>query len=176
VAVADGYLVDQNGEVDFPVVGRVKLGGLTREQAVNKLTEAVNQYVKSPIVTVRLLNFKITVIGEVNRPSTFTVPTEHINVLEALGLAGDLTPYGRRENILLLREKDGVRTTTRLNLNSKVLLNSPYFYLQQNDLLYVEPDKIKEVQASTNQRAFSIAAIAASVLVALVFNFQNIFK
>ncbi|RZK36183.1 MAG: sugar transporter [Hymenobacter sp.] len=176
VPPAEGYLVDQQGNINFPLLGQVKLGDLTREQAVAQLTKAVEGYVKSPIVTVRLLNFKVTVIGEVSRPSTFTVPTERINVLEALGLAGDLTPYGRRENVLLLREKSGVRTTTRLNLNSKTLLNSPYFYLQQNDVLYVEPDKIKEVQASTNQRSFTIVTIVTSVLVALIFNYQNIFK
>ncbi|WP_239691912.1 polysaccharide biosynthesis/export family protein [Hymenobacter coccineus] len=172
----EGYLVDKDGFVNFPVLGKVMLGGLTKEEAINKMTNQIQQFVKSPIVTIQLLNFKITVIGEVNKPSTFIVPGQRINILEALGLAGDMTPYGKRENILLVREKDGVRSTTRLNLNDKELLNSPYFYLQQNDVVYIEPDRLKEVQASTNTRTITLATMAISIAVALIFNFQNIFK
>jgi polysaccharide export outer membrane protein len=176
VAVPDGgYLIDTDGNIDFPVLGKVKLSGLTKEEATTKMTAAIKQYVKSPIITIRLLNFRITVIGEVSKPSTFFVPTGRINILEALGLAGDMTTYGKRENVLLIRESDGVRSTTRLNLNNKELLNSPYFYLQQNDVVYVVPDRLREVQASTNTRTLSIVTIAASVVVALIFNFQNIF-
>jgi polysaccharide export outer membrane protein len=176
VAVPDGgYLVDTEGNIDFPVLGKVKLGGLTREEATTKITAAIKQYVKSPIITVRLLNFRITVIGEVSKPSTFLVPTGRINILEALGLAGDMTVYGKRENVLLIRESDGIRSTTRLNLNNKELLSSPYFYLQQNDVVYVVPDRLKEVQASTNTRTVTIVTIAASIIVAIIFNFQNIF-
>jgi polysaccharide export outer membrane protein len=174
-APREGYLVNKEGFIDFPVLGKVKLAGLTKEEATSKMATQIQQYVKSPIITIRLLNFKITVIGEVNKPSTFIVPAERINILEALGLAGDMTAYGKRENVLLVREKDGVRSTTRLNLNNKTLLNSPYFYLQQNDVVYVEPDKIKQVQASTNTRTITIATLAVSVLVAIIFNFQNIF-
>ncbi|TGE04319.1 polysaccharide biosynthesis/export family protein [Hymenobacter fodinae] len=171
----DGYLIDTNGQVDFPVLGKVKLAGLTKEEATQKMTTEIKKFVKDPIVNIRLLNFKITVIGEVNKPSTFIVPTERINILEALGLAGDMTAYGKRENVLLVREKDGVRSTTRLNLNNKEILNSPFFYLQQNDVVYVEPDKIKQIQATTDTRTYTVAALAVSVLVALIFNFQNIF-
>lgn len=174
-SLVEGYLVDKNGDIDFPVLGRVKLTGLTKEEAVAKMTNAIGAYVKSPIVTIRLLNFKVTVIGEVNKPSSFTVPNERINILEALGLAGDMTPYGKRENVLLIRETDNVRSTTRLNLNDKATLASPYFYLQQNDVVYVEPDKLKQVQASTNPRTLTIATMSISVLVALIFNYQNIF-
>jgi polysaccharide export outer membrane protein len=172
----EGYLVDNQGIINFPVLGRVKLVGLTTEEAITKITAQIQQYVKSPIITVKLLNFKITVIGEVNKPSTFAVPTERVNILEALGLAGDMTAYGKRDNVLLIRETDGVRSTTRLNLNNKEILNSPYFYLRQNDVIYVEPDKIKEVQASTNTRTVTITTMAISVVVAIIFNFQNIFK
>ncbi|MEJ7663187.1 MAG: polysaccharide biosynthesis/export family protein [Hymenobacter sp.] len=172
----NGYLVDSAGYANFPVVGKVKLGGLTNEEATARMTAAVSNYVKSPLVSIRLLNFRITVIGEVNRPSTFQVPSGRINILEALGLAGDMTAYGRRENVLLVRERNHVRSTTRLNLNNKELLNSPYFYLQQNDVLYVAPDRLKEVQASTNTRTVTIVTIAASLVVALLFNFQNIFR
>ena len=172
----NGYLVDSAGYANFPVVGKVKLGGLTNEEATARMIAAVSKYVKSPLVSIRLLNFSITVIGEVNRPSTFQVPSGRINILEALGLAGDMTPYGRRENVLLVRERNHVRSTTRLNLNNKEILNSPYFYLQQNDVVYVAPDRLKEVQASTNTRTVTIVTIAASLAVALLFNFQNIFR
>lgn len=176
-AVPDGgYLIDSEGYINFPVVGKIKIAGLTKDEATATMTMALNKYVKSPIVTVRLLNFRITVIGEVNKPSTFLVPTGRINILEGLGLAGDMTPYGRRENVLLVRESNGVRSTARLNLNNKELLNSPFFYLQQNDVIYVVPDRIKEVQASTNTRTLTIVTIASSIVVALIFNFQNIFK
>ncbi|TGD82219.1 polysaccharide biosynthesis/export family protein [Hymenobacter wooponensis] len=171
----NGYLLDKNGQVDFPVLGKVKLAGLTKEEATQKMTAEIKRFVKDPIVNIRLLNFKITVIGEVNKPSTFVVPTEKINILEALGLAGDMTAYGKRENVLLVREREGVRSTTRLNLNNKEILNSPFFYLQQNDVVYVEPDKMKQIQATTDTRTYTVAALAVSVLVALIFNFQNIF-
>jgi polysaccharide export outer membrane protein len=174
-ALRQDYLVDAEGTIDYPVVGKIKLAGLTKSQAADKLKGQVQTYVKDPIIDIRLLNFKITVIGEVNKPSTFTVPAEQINVLEALGLAGDLTAYGKRENVLLIREKDGVRSTTRLNLNQKEVLMSPYFYLQQNDVLYVEPDKQREIQASTNTRTLTIVTVATSVLVAVILNFKNIF-
>jgi polysaccharide export outer membrane protein len=172
----EGYLLDQSGDIDFPVLGKVKLGGLTNTEATTKMTTQIQQYVKSPIVTIRLLNFKVTVIGEVNRPSTFLVPTQRITILEALGLAGDMTAYGRRENVLLVREQNQVRSTTRLNLNDKALLTSPYFYLQQNDVIYVAPDKIKQVQASTNTLKLTLAGLGITIISALIFNYQNIFK
>src|SRR5690606_2725158 len=137
-------------------------------------TFRLKEYVKDPIVNIRFLNFKVTVIGEVNNPATFTVATEKINVLEALGLAGDMTPYGKRENVLIIREKNGVRSATRFNLNEKDILSSPMYYLQQNDVVYVEPDKIKAVIASTNQRAFTIIGITTSVVISLLFNLRMI--
>jgi polysaccharide export outer membrane protein len=145
----EGYLVDKNGFVTFPVLGKVQLAGLTKEEATRNLIIGLSKYARDPIVNIKFLNFKITVIGEVNHPSSFNVPSEKINILEALGLAGDMTAYGKRENVLLLREQDGKRTTTRVNLNSKIVLNSPYFYLRQNDIIYVEPDKVKAVQVSS---------------------------
>src|SRR5680860_76069 len=149
-------MVDKNGEINFPVLGKVKLGGLSKPQAMEEMTHRLSEYIKDPIVNIRFMNFRITVIGEVNEPSTFTVVTERINILEALGLAGDMTPFGKRENVLIIREKDGVRSAKRFNLNKKDILSSPYYYLQQNDIIYVEPDKIKAIQASTNQRSLTI--------------------
>ena len=106
---SEGYLVDKSGFVNFPVIGKVMLAGLNKEQATEKMTAEIKQHVKSPIMNIRFTNFKITVIGEVRQPSTFTVATEKINVLEALGLAGDMTAYGKRENVLIIREQQGVR-------------------------------------------------------------------
>lgn len=168
----EGYLVDQHGEINFPVLGKIKLEGLTKAEAVEEMTFRISEYVKDPIVNIRFVNFKVTVIGEVNRPATFTVPTEKINILEALGLAGDMTMYGKRENVLIIREVGGVRSAKRLNLNDKEFLASPYYYLQQNDVVYVEPDRIKAVQASTNQRSLTLFGIATSLAVSLMFNLR----
>jgi polysaccharide export outer membrane protein len=155
--INEGYLVDKNGSINFPVIGRITLGGLTKEEAQDKMTDLIKTQVKNPIVNVRFRNFKVTVIGEVMKPASFVVETEKINVLEALGLAGDMTVYGRRENVLIIREKDGIRTTTRLNLNSKGVLSSPYYYLQQNDIVYVEPEnKVKTADTAPGNRFIAI--------------------
>lgn len=168
--VNDGYLVDKDGAINFPVLGSVVLGGLTKEQATDKMVDEIKKSVKNPIVNVRFLNFRITVIGEVNRPATFTVPSERINLLEALGLAGDLTIYGKRENILIIREKDGVRSATRIDLTSKSILNSPSFYLQQNDIIYVEPVKAKSIQTGNASIYLPIISSLVSLIsVVLIF-------
>ncbi|SFH06375.1 polysaccharide biosynthesis/export family protein [Pontibacter chinhatensis] len=163
-----GYQVDKNGYVLIPVLGKVHLAGLTKEEAKERLTSVLSKYARDPIVDMRYMNFKITVIGEVNNPSTFTVPHERINVLEALGLAGDMTPYGKRENVLILREQDGKRITSRVNLNNKEVLNSPYFYLQQNDIVYVEPDKVKAVQVSPGRANFQFGLSVGLALLSVV--------
>ena len=160
--INEGYLVDKNGEINFPVMGKVALGGLTKKEATEKMARQFTKYVKNPIVNILFLNFKVTVIGEVNHPSTFNIPSERINILEALGLAGDMTAFGRRENVLILRDKNGARSTIRINLNNKEVLNSPYFYLQQNDIVYVEPDnrsKIAQTSASNRYIPIIVAAI-----------------
>jgi polysaccharide export outer membrane protein len=157
----DGYLVDKDGTINFPVLGAVKLAGLTKTQAIEKMTVLIKNSVKNPIVNIRFLNFKVTVVGEVSHPSTFTVPTERINVIEALSLAGDLTAYGKRENILIIREKDGIRSAVRVNIASKSIWDSPYFYLRQNDVIYVEPVKAKELQ--TSQSLFYIPLLTAAI-------------
>ncbi|MEJ1236943.1 polysaccharide biosynthesis/export family protein [Chryseolinea sp. T2] len=155
--INEGYLVDKNGFINFPVIGKVALAGLTKEEAIEKMTDLIKTQVKNPIVNVRFINFKVTVIGEVTKPATFVVETEKINVLEALGLAGDMTEFGRRENVLIIREKDGIRTSARLNLNNKAVLTSPFYYLQQNDIVYVEPDnKVKTAQTAPGNRLIGI--------------------
>jgi polysaccharide export outer membrane protein len=173
-ANSEGYLVNREGVIDYPVLGRVKLGGLTKAEAKDKLEADLNRYLKEPIVRIRYLNYKITVVGEVNNPSTFTVPSEKINIIEALGLAGDMTVYGKRENVLIIREEEGIRKITRLNLNNKEVLNSPYFYLQQNDIVYVEPDKAKAVQASLSRSNISLGlsiVVGAASLISILLNF-----
>ncbi|RZK45101.1 MAG: sugar transporter [Hymenobacter sp.] len=160
----EGYLVDKNGTINYPVLGYIKLADLTREQAVEKMTVEIKRQIKDPIVNVRFLNFRITVIGEVNKPSSFTIPTERVNIMEALALAGDMTTFGKRENVLIIREADGVRTTTRVDLTNKEVLASPYYYLQQNDILYVEPAKIKRLQGGSGTFYVGLASAAVSIL------------
>jgi polysaccharide export outer membrane protein len=161
--INEGYLVDKNGAINFPVIGKIPLAGLTKEEAGEKMTTLIKEHVKNPIVNIRFMNFKVTVIGEVAKPATFTVATEKINVLEALGLAGDMTAYARRENVLIIREKDGVRSTARINLNNKEVLTSPYFYLQQNDIIYVEPDnRVKVADTSPGNRFIGLWAALIS--------------
>ena len=167
--INEGYQVDKNGEINFPVMGKVKLADLTMEQATEKMTTQIKQYVKNPIVNIRFMNFKVTVIGEVNRPASFTIPSERINILEALGLAGDMTTYGRRENVLILREKNGVRTTARINLNNKEVLNSPFFYLQQNDIVYVEPDNREKLSQTNLVNRYIPVFVATITALAIYF-------
>jgi polysaccharide export outer membrane protein len=163
----EGYRVDKDGNINFPVVGKVNLKGLTIEQAQYTLVNKLNHYVKNPIVNMQFLNFRITVIGEVNNPATFNIPNEQINLLEALGMAGDLTAYGKRENILVIREMDGKRSIVRININNRDILNSPYFYLKQNDVIYVEPDKSKSIEYSPNNRLMPLVVATISAVAVL---------
>lgn len=164
---AEGYLVDQGGYISFPVIGQIKLAGLTRDEARLEMIKQMDRYVKDPIVNVRFLNFKVTVMGEVARPSSFTIANERINILEALGMAGDMTPFGKRENILLIREENGERTMVKLNMANKDIMNSPYFYLRQNDILYVEPTKYRDPSGDRTLRI--ITAVASSVTAISLF-------
>lgn len=170
----DGYRVDKTGSINFPVVGKIKVDGLTLDQSQETIARKLDLYVKNATVNVKFLNFKITVIGEVNRPSTFTVTDERINLLEALGLAGDMTVFGKRENVLVIREIGGERTMARINLNNKDVLRSPYFNLKQNDVIYVEPVKAKAAQASQTNRVLPFVAAGVSLLSALVLAFYRL--
>lgn len=139
------YLVDNAGEIDFPVIGRLQVGGLTKNAAENLIREQLRPYLKEiPIVTVRMSNYKISVLGEVNSPGTFTINNEKVNIFEALAMAGDMTIYGKRNNVKLLREDEqGRKEIVLLDLKDPGIVSSPYYYLQQNDILYVEPRKSK---------------------------------
>jgi polysaccharide biosynthesis/export protein len=134
-----GYLVSSEGEIDFPGLGTLRVLGMTTDEVRALLVERLQPYLIEPVVTVRFLNFRITVLGEVTAPSTFFVAQERVTVLDMLGMAGDVTPYGNRTNVLVIREQDGQRSFGRINLQERDLFASPYFYLQQNDIVYVEP-------------------------------------
>lgn len=161
------YLVDSNGEINFPVLGKIKAEGHTNKEMTNNLTEALAVYIKNPIVNIRLTNFKVTVLGEVNAPGTYPVPNERISILEAIGLAGDLTIQGKRKTVVLIREQGGKRTFVDIDLTSKEMLNSPYFYLAQNDVLIVEPNKSK-INSSAVGANTGIFLTAISFLISIV--------
>ena len=155
------YLIDPYGNIDFPVLGKLKMEGLTRVEATEMLTEKLSEYIKDPIVNVRLINFAVTVLGEVKVPGTFTIQNERISLSEALGLAGDLTIYGVRSNVLLIREIDGKKQYAKFDLSSVNVLNSKNYYLTQNDVIYVEPNKARVRQSSYNpNNAIIISGIA----------------
>ncbi|WP_116790696.1 polysaccharide biosynthesis/export family protein [Flavobacterium psychrotrophum] len=137
------YLVDRNGKIEFPVLGTLSVGGFTKEQVITDLNKRLEKYINTPIVNVRIVNYKISVIGEVIRPNSYVIQSERISVPEALALAGDLTIYGERSDILLIRDLNGVKTHYSIDLTKSDFINSPYYYLQQNDVLYVKPNKTK---------------------------------
>lgn len=164
----EGYRVSKDGMINLPVVGNVRLEGLTIEQAQATISRELDKYVKKPVVDVQLVNFKVTVIGEVNKPSSFTVQGDNINLLEALGMAGDMTVYGKRENVLVIRQENGQRIMKRLNLNNQDVMSSPFFYLKQNDIVYVEPDKSKAIEYSPNTRIMPIVIASISAVAVLI--------
>ena len=171
------YLVDNNGTIDFPVLGKLHVVGLTKGETEELVKSKLKDYLKEePVVNVRLINYKISVIGEVSKPSTFTIANEKVNVFEALAMAGDLTIYGLRNNVKLIREdRSGVKQIITLNLNDANVVLSPYYYLQQNDILYVTPNKAKaktsDITAST-----SLWVSATSILVSVAGLLVTIFK
>lgn len=137
------YLIDKQGFIDFPVLGRVHLADLTRIQANKKLVELVSVYIKNPIVNIKILNYKISVLGEVNKPGSYNVASERITILEALSMAGDLTIFGKRTNLILIREIDGRKSYNRIDITNADFLESPFYYLAQNDMIIVEPNKTR---------------------------------
>lgn len=164
-----GYYVDSEGGINFPVVGRVDLKGLSIEEAKTKIQNLVLPYVTDAVVNIRFLNFKVTVLGEVNAPGVLQLTNERVTILEALGQAGDLTPYARRDNILITRETDGQRTYARLNLQDYDIFQSPYFYLKQNDVIYVEPQQARVATvADPAQRLISYSSGLLSIVTLII--------
>ena len=178
-AALQTYLVDNEGNIDFPLVGTLHLGGLTKGEAERLVLEKIKPYMsatENPIVTVRMINYKISVIGEVAHPGMFTVANEKISILEALAQAGDLTIYGVRDRVKLIREDaTGKKEIHVLNLNDANIINSPYYYLQQNDIVYVEPNKVKSQNSSVGSMT-TLWFSATSILISLTSLLYNILK
>ncbi|MCB9082602.1 MAG: polysaccharide biosynthesis/export family protein [Lewinellaceae bacterium] len=164
-----GYFVDSEGFVDLPTLGRVEVGGLTLREAKQKLIGLLTPYLNVPVVNIRFLNFKVTVLGEVTAPGAIRLSNQRVTILEALGYAGDFTPYANRSSVLLIREQDGQRTYTQLNLQQKDIFTSPYFYLQQNDVIYVQPTQAKVATvADPLQRAISYGSGVISIVTLII--------
>ncbi len=168
-----GYLVNQNGDIEFPMIGTVHLEGLTRDQAVDTLTNRLKPFVKYPTIIMRILNFKVTVLGEVKSPGTFTIPNERITMLEAIGIAGDLLITGIRTNVLVIREENGLRKEYRMDLTKSDIFNSPAFYLKQNDVIYVEPNRSKRNASTINPNTASLIISSVSILLSFAILFKN---
>ncbi len=172
------YRVAQDGDIDFPVLGRIHVGGQTTGQVAEYLTRRIAENVEAPIVTVSLVNFKVKVLGEVAKPGSFLMDTERVTVLDALAEAGDLTMYGRRDDVIVIREEGGQAAYHKLNLNDSRIVSSPYYYLKQNDVVYVSPTDARRGAADYNQNnsykvsvvsaIISACSVVASLIIALV--------
>ncbi|NML19618.1 sugar transporter [Pseudoflavitalea sp. G-6-1-2] len=152
-----GYLVDDNGTIIFPLIGKLNVAGMTKAALTDTITNKVKQIAVDAIVSVRLLNYRVTVLGEVAKPGTYSIPSERVTILDAIGLAGDLTVFGKRNNIKIMRETDGKREMGTLDLNNGDIFSSPYYFLRQNDIVYVEMNSRKMQNADqTNVRNLSL--------------------
>lgn len=174
LSATPGYLVDQEGYIQFPVLGKLKVSELTKKQLTDSLRNTLieKKLLVDPVVTIRYLNFRVTVLGEVQKPTVVLVPNEKISLLEALGMAGDLTIYARRDNVTLIRDENGKRMIRRINLNNGEIFNSPYYYLKSNDIVYVEPNKVKIASATPLRQNLPIILSSLSLL-AIIFTRIN---
>lgn len=159
-----GYVVDQNGEVNLPLLGTTKVAGLTSAQLATKLQQQLTTYLSKPSVSVRIVNFKVAVLGDVMRPNVYSSASERLTITEALSLAGDLNITAKRDDITLVREVDGKRIYVPLDITSKKLFESPYFYLKSNDLIFVQPSKLKLATVDTGYRNASLVISALSLV------------
>ncbi len=162
------YLIDKDGEIDFPVIGKLKIAGLSPEEVRVLLRERLSDYLKDPIINIRLKNFSVTILGEVNRPGTYSVQGERITILEALGLAQDLTIKGKRDNVMVIRDFDGTKVYTKIDLTDKQVLSSPVYYLTQNDVVYVEPNQSRVTSSSLDGRASLYLSIASTIITSAI--------
>lgn len=160
------YIVTAKGYINFPSIGRFKVAGLTIEEVTEQLKNKLLPFLNDPIINVRLQNFKVSVLGEVRIPGSYPVSTERINIIEAIALAGDLTIYGNRESVTLIREQDGKRTIKEIDLTNRALFNSPYYYLTQNDIIYVEQNKTRVNSSSVGPNSYILVSIV-SVLISV---------
>ena len=162
------YLVDKDGEIDFPVIGKLKIAGLSPEEVRVLLREKLGDYLKDPIINIRLKNFSVTILGEVRKPGTYSVQGERITLLEAIGLAGDLTIKGKRDNVMVIRDFDGTKVYSKVNLTDKGVLGSPVYYLTQNDVVYVEPNQSAVTASTLDNRAGIYVSIASTLITAAI--------
>lgn len=160
-----GYVVDNNGEIDFPVLGKIKVAGLTRWEVQEYIKKTIIDagLMKDLVVTVEFMNFKISIMGEVNSPGTYTINGDKVTLLEALSMARDLTIYGKRDGVYVVREENGVRTTYNVDLRSVSLFDSPVYYLRQNDVVYVEPNKVRAGQSTINENSLKSVSLWISI-------------
>jgi len=161
------YLIDKEGNIDFPVLGKVKLDNLTRLEAKQKLTELISKHINNPSVNLRILNYKVSVLGEVNNPGSFPIQSDRITLLEALSMAGDLTIFGKRNNILIIREQEGKKNYARVDITKSDFVQSPYYYLSQNDVIIVEPNKTR-MNSSNYGPNISLTFSAISLLTTII--------
>jgi polysaccharide export outer membrane protein len=162
------YLVDVNGYINFPVVGKIHLAGLKKSEAIEKIKFELSEHLKDIVITIQFLNYKITVLGEVNRPGVYSIDNERVTVVDALGLAGDMSIYGKRPNVLVGRENNGKMEFCRLNLNTEDVFTSPYYYLQQNDFVYVEPNNMRALTSQNIPLYLSTVSTLASMATVII--------
>lgn len=167
-----GYLIDDKGQIILPVVGSVTIAGMTRNEACTHLREMLSAYLENPVVHIRILNFKVTVLGDVKKPGTFNVPNERITLLEALGVAGDLNITGVRNNVLVLRNENGKSVQYRVDLTQASLLESPVYYLKQNDVIYVEPNNAARFSSTLLKNSSSVTIPLISVILTAFLLFK----
>lgn len=167
-----GYMVEANGKINFPKLGEIEVAGMRREELEKYLETALKDYIKDPVVSVRCINFRITVLGEVAKPGTFHVPYHNLNVLQALGMAGDLTINGVRNEMILIRKTETGEQSIVMDLTSKEFLKSPYFYLQSGDVIYVKPNRTKINTSSTFFQVWPTVVSAITLLVLVVTNIK----
>jgi len=164
ISAKGGYLIDFNGDINFPLIGQVKIGGLSRTDATQLIQTKLREFIIDAIVTLRIQNFKVTILGDVKVPGTYTIPNERLTLIEAIGLAGDLNITGVRNNILVIREENGIKKEFRIDLTKKDIFVSPVYYLNQNDFVYVEPNRAKRNTSIVSSTAGIFISVASLVI------------
>lgn len=162
-----GYLVDEKGEINFPVVGKLRVGGLIKSEAISLIQKRISQYIDDPVVNIRFMNYKVSVLGEVNRPGSYTITDEKISISQALALAGDLTIYGKRNDIMVCRVENGEKQFYYVDITSPAIFFSPCYYLQQNDIVYVTPNKSRASSSTYNSNLPLIVSLVSVVITAV---------
>ena len=164
ISAKGGYLIDENGKINFPLIGEIQLAGLTRTEATNLIQNKLREFINDAIVTLRIQNFKITILGDVKIPGTYNIPNERLTLIEAIGLAGDLNITGVRNNVLVIREENGMKKEYRIDLTKNDIFTSPVYYLNQNDVVYVEPNRAKRNTSIVSSTAGIFISVASLII------------